>query len=195
MKRLHLADDLAVPIDLATQAVAILGLRGSGKTNTGGVFVEELLDAGIPVAVVDPTDVWWGIKSSANGKEAGYPVLVFGGDHGDLPLAPHDGATIAEFIAKERVPVVLSVRHLRMGEQKRFVAECFQELYHIKGKERSPLCVVIDEAPLVRAAADGPGRRQRRPGRRREPGQPRPRRRLRRHPHQRSAPPRSTRTC
>jgi polynucleotide 5'-kinase involved in rRNA processing len=41
-----------------TLAVAVLGIRSSGKTNTAGVFVEELLDQGQQTVIIDPLDVW-----------------------------------------------------------------------------------------------------------------------------------------
>jgi hypothetical protein len=150
MSSLRLAKGLSLPLEIGTQAMTILGLRGSGKTNTGGVLVEELLKAGQPMVVIDPLDAWWGLCSSIDGKRAGYPVLVFGGPHGQLPLEETSGKTIAQFIVEEQVPVILSMRHLRKGAQRRLVTDLCEELYHLKGKPqyRQPLTVVIDEAPL-----------------------------------------------
>jgi hypothetical protein len=148
--KLHLGKNLDLPLDVASQAIAIFGIRGGGKSNTAGVIVEELLEAGRQVCVIDPTDAHWGYRSMADGKQAGYPVFVFGGEHADLALNEGDGKTIAEFIVDERVPIVLSIRHLRKAAQRRFVTDLATELYHLKGKpqNRTPLTVVIDEAPL-----------------------------------------------
>jgi polynucleotide 5'-kinase involved in rRNA processing len=52
--KLQIAKDLALPIGAVTQTIAILGVRGSGKTNTGVVFAEELLDAKQQVVIIDP---------------------------------------------------------------------------------------------------------------------------------------------
>lgn len=147
--KMHVSSDLSLPIEVATQAVGIFGIRGAGKTNTAGVMAEELLTANVPVAIIDPTDAWWGLRSSRDGQSEGFPVFIFGGGHGDYPLEEHDGKVIAEFIVTEQVPVVLSLRHLRKGAQRRFVTELCEELYHLKGKveNRSPLTVFIDEAP------------------------------------------------
>jgi hypothetical protein len=46
MSNLHIARNLDLPIELMTLTTAILGIRNSGKTNTAGVFVEELLSQG-----------------------------------------------------------------------------------------------------------------------------------------------------
>lgn len=140
--KLKLGEGLQIPIEVAGQAVALVGIRGSGKTNTAGVIAEELLDRGQPIVVLDPTDAWWGLRSD-------YPVFIFGGPHGDLPLNETDGKTLAEFVVQEKVPIILSLRHLRKGAQRRLVMEFCEELYHLKGKPeyREPLTVFIDEAP------------------------------------------------
>lgn len=146
---INLSKDLSLPIDIGSQAISIVGIRGSGKTNTGGVIAEELLKIGNPLCIIDPTDAWWGLRSSRDGKREGFPVMIFGGAHGDLPLSESDGKTIAEFIIQERVSVILSLRHLRKNAQKRLVTELCEEMYHLKGKAeyRHPMTVIIDESP------------------------------------------------
>jgi hypothetical protein len=147
---LKIAKRRSLPAEVLTQTIAALGLRGSGKTNTAGVFVEEALDVGQPVVIIDPTDVWWGLQSSADGKKQGYPITILGGQHGQLPLAENDGKVIAQFQVEQQASMVLSLRHLRKDAQRRFVKDLAEELYFLKGKNenRQPLTVVIDEAPL-----------------------------------------------
>lgn len=146
---LKLANDLTLPIEVAGQTIAIFGIRGSGKTNTAGALAEELLDHNHPIAIIDPTDAWWGLRAGRDGS-AGYQVFIFGGPHADVPLQETDGKVIAEFLVREQVPAILSLRHLKKAAQRRFVKEFCEELYHLKGKpeNRSPLTVFIDEAPL-----------------------------------------------
>lgn len=89
-----------VPLSLVTLTQAILAKKGSGKTYTAAVIAEEMLTSGLPVTIIDPTGAWWGIKSSADGECAGYPVVVFGGDHADVNIAPDSGeATVANIKA------------------------------------------------------------------------------------------------
>lgn len=137
-----------LPVAIGTQTSAILGIRGSGKTVTATVVVEELLERRHQVVIIDPTDVWFGLKSSADGSAPGYPVVVFGGPHGDLPLEPGMGGAIADMAVELRVPMILSLRHLRKGQQQAFVTEFAEHLYHRKGEvqNRIPLLVAIDEA-------------------------------------------------
>lgn len=80
-----------LPAAIVTQTTAILGIRGSGKTNTAVVIAEELLELGHQVVIIDPLDVWWGLKSSQTGLNEGYPVVVLGGHHADLPLSHDNG--------------------------------------------------------------------------------------------------------
>lgn len=147
-QQLHIAPKFALPPAIATQAISVLGIRGSGKTNTAGVLAEELLTIGQPVVVIDPTDAWWGLRSSADGKSPGFPILICGGNHGDLPLTENDGKALAEFLAREQVSAILSIRHLRKEAQRRFFVALAEELYHLKGRpeNRSALTLVIDEA-------------------------------------------------
>lgn len=148
---LNVASALSLPLDIAGQAICIFGIRGSGKTNTAGVLAEELLDHGQPIVVIDPTDAWWGLRAGRDGStEGGYQIFIFGGSHADVPLEETDGKVIAEFLVKEQVSVILSLRHLRKGGQRRFVTEFCEEIYHLKGRDenRTPLTVFIDEAPL-----------------------------------------------
>lgn len=137
-----------LPLELASLTMAIVGVRGAGKTVTASVIVEEVIAAGIPCVIIDPTDVWWGLKSSRDGKSVGLPVVVFGGAHSDLPLPADAGAAIADFVVANPMPVVLSLRHLRKGAQRQFVTAFFEQLYHRKGEpeHRTPLFVALDEA-------------------------------------------------
>ena len=47
MSKLHLADDLSLPLDACTQTFAWIGRKGSGKTYGSGKLVEELLRASV----------------------------------------------------------------------------------------------------------------------------------------------------
>lgn len=145
---LDLGDGLQLPPDVQTLTTAILGIRGSGKTNTGGAIVEELLERNLHACIIDPLDVWWGLKSSADGQSPGYPVVILGGAHGDLPISGGDARVIADFVVEHRLPCVLSLRHLSKTKQRLFVADFCEQLYQRKGEQqyRDPLAVVIDEA-------------------------------------------------
>lgn len=140
---LRLGDDFTLPLDLVTEAVAIVGKRGRGKTSTAKVLVEEMVAAGQQVIVMDTVGAWWGLRSSLDGKQAGLPVVVFGGQHGDLPLEDTAGALIARVLMQHRVPAVIDLSGMRKAGQRRFATAFIEELYH---SNREPLHVVFDEA-------------------------------------------------
>lgn len=143
MRGLRIADNLLLPADAVTQTFAILAKRGVGKTYTALVLVEELLKSHLQVVVADPVGVCWGLRASANGRGPGLPIVVLGGDHGDIPLEVGAGETIANLVVEERLSVVLDLSRFRKGEQVRFMTDFCERLYH---KNRTPLHMVLDEA-------------------------------------------------
>src|SRR6185295_12566498 len=108
-KGIKISNSLTLPIEAITSTFAVFGIRGSGKSNLGAVMAEEIIKAGQPVVIIDPTGAWFGLKSSSDGKSAGLPVYVFGGEHADIPLEPTAGEVLANFVVENRVPVVLDL--------------------------------------------------------------------------------------
>ena len=139
---------LKVPMEIVCQTIGILGIRGSGKTVSAKTICERMLAGGYEVAVIDPLDVWWGLRSSAVGKSEGYKILILGGDHADAPLEASSGKVIADFLTESKQPVILSLRHLSKGDQRRFTADFGERLYRRRGeaKYRTPMHLFIDEA-------------------------------------------------
>lgn len=138
-----LAPNLDLPADAQTQTFAILAKRGVGKTYTASVLCEELLAHGAQTVVIDPTGAWWGLRSAADGKKPGYPIVIFGGDRGDVPLEPHAGELVATALVDRQFSAILDLSHLRKGQASQLVAAFLEKLYH---KNRSALHLVIDEA-------------------------------------------------
>lgn len=129
-KKIVISNDLSLPIDAATETFGILGRRGSGKSHTGSVMAEEMLKLRVPIVAYDPTGAWYGLKSSVDGKSPGYPVVIFGGEHADVPLAEVDGEMIARAIVAERFPAILDCSLLRKGSRLRLMADFLETLYH-----------------------------------------------------------------
>ena len=148
---LKLAPGLTLPDDILTEALAIVANRGSGKTYASKKLVELMTELGLPTCVIDPLGVWWGLRSSADGKKAGLPFIVFGGKHGDVPLKPERmqesalGRIIAQWLLENPVPIILDLSDLRKAAQRRFVAGFLDELYE---ENENPLHVVVDECDI-----------------------------------------------
>jgi hypothetical protein len=143
MNTLRIASDLSIPVEAVTQTFAILAKRGVGKTYTALVLMEEMVKAGQHVVIVDPVGVCWGLRAAADGEHPGLPLVVMGGDHGDVPLEASVGEIIADFVIDEKQSVVLDLSHFRKSEQTRFVTDFAERLYQ---RNRDPLHLLLDEA-------------------------------------------------
>lgn len=141
--KLVIADNFSLPLEAVTQTFAILAKRGVGKTYTAAVMTEEMLKAQQQVVVADPVGVWWGLRSSANGKEPGFPIVVFGGEHAVLPLQEESGEIIASAIIEHGFSAVLDLSLLRKAAQVRFMTAFAEALYRLN---RKPLHFMVDEA-------------------------------------------------
>ena len=134
-----------IPAAALSQHMAVLGKTGSGKSYAMRGIVEQLLNDKARVCVIDPTGAWYGLRTLADGKHAGYPVAIFGGSHADFPLAAQHGEELAEIIGTSSTPAILDVSLLRTGERTRLFTDFAEGLLR---KNRGPLHLVIDEAHL-----------------------------------------------
>lgn len=156
-RSLRIAADLALPVDVVTQPIAILARRGAGKTYTASVLVEEVVGAKVPVVVLDPTGAWWGLRSSADGHAPGLPVVIFGGEQGDVPLEETAGHVIADVVLEHPGAYVVDLSGFpsKRAEQ-RFAGDFLERLYRAKRRETGPLLVVVDEADVFAPQRPGP---------------------------------------
>jgi hypothetical protein len=148
-RKLHLSSALHLPLDFVTQTAAIIARKRRGKTYTGSVLAEELVKAGLPFVVIDPTGAWWGLRASADGKKAGYPVTIIGGEHGDIPLERTAGKVLAELVVEHPGHYVLDVSDLEPEDMHLFAAEFGERLFKLKKGKRFPLHVFGDEADMI----------------------------------------------
>lgn len=134
--------NLPFPPEILNQHVIALGKTGAGKSSALRVLVESLLDAEQPFCGIDPKGDWWGLKSSADGKRAGYPIVIFGGEHGDVPINAHSGAHIAELVATGNRPCIIDLGGWMVAERTRFFIDFASTLFrHSRGKR----WLMIDE--------------------------------------------------
>ena len=135
-----------LPADALDDRIAIVGTAGSGKTYAAKGFVERLLDMGARVAIVDPLGVWWGLRASGDGNAAGFPVVVFGGRHADVPITAEMGSALGRLIATEVLACVVDLSELGSNAARRRFMAAFAEAVYEANAE--PLHLVLDEADL-----------------------------------------------
>lgn len=144
MTGLQIADDFSLPVDVATSTMAILAKKRAGKSNAAVKIAEEMYAAGIPWVAVDPKGDWWGMRSSADGKSDGLPLIVFGGRHADVPLEPTAGIVVADLILANRLTCILDVSEFSKADATRFLTVFGDRLYRAATDE--PMHVFLEEA-------------------------------------------------
>jgi hypothetical protein len=138
--------DIATPdLALETQtfvgkSVAVLGITGSGKTNTAAVLIEELLAQGLPMTIVDIESEYWGLKQS-------YNLLIAGrSEHAELEIGPENAAQLAKVSLQRGISVILDLSEYTQEEQYEFLVAYFQSLWEVAGREKRPYQIVLEEA-------------------------------------------------
>lgn len=134
-----------IPDAALDEDIAVLGRKGGGKTFTAKGIVERLLDMRRRVLILDPLGVWAGLRTSADGKRAGYKIAIFGGLHADMPLDPAAAEPLAQIIAVENLPAIIDLSELSKGEQQSFLLSFLREL---RRANHDALTVVLEEADV-----------------------------------------------
>lgn len=135
-----------IPDEAADGNIGILGKVGSGKTTVGKLLAEQKLRDDRRLCVLDPTGVWWGLASSADGKKPGFPVVVFGGAHADVQINEAAAGALGKLVAETAsLRSVIDLSELTLSARTRFATAFFDALYH---RNRRPLYLILDEADL-----------------------------------------------
>lgn len=143
-RSLVLSPKLHLPLEAITETFGIFGQKGSGKSSTSALFVEQGVRVGGRFVIIDPTGAWWGLMHAGTGP--GLPGIVFGGEHADLPLEATAGHVVAEFVVGQFAypVVVLDLSLMRKAGRVQFVGDFMATLYE---ENREAIHVVIDESP------------------------------------------------
>lgn len=144
-RKLTIATNLKLPLEIITETVAFMGKKKSGKTYGASKLCEEMLKVGAQVVVLDPVGNWFNLRISSDGKGEGFKIPVFGGDYGDVPLEANSGKLVASIIVEKGISAVLDVSDFSQGERKGFVKDFANELMRLKKRKRSPLHLFLEE--------------------------------------------------
>jgi uncharacterized protein len=136
-----------LPLDFVARTLGIIAVRGAGKTVAATVIAEEMCEAGLPWIAFDPTPggVWWGLRVNPDGSAGGYPVLVIGGKHGDLPFHKDRAGQLAEAVVRENVCCVVDVSRESKTTWRAFVADFCDRLMELE--PATPRHIFLEEAP------------------------------------------------
>lgn len=133
--------ELDLPLKaLIGESVAVLGIKGSGKTNTAAVLIEELLSSGLPLTIVDIEGEYWGLKER-------FEILVVGrSPNVDIEVSAERAAKIAEFSVLHGVSVILDLSEFSQDEMMNFLLRYFKSLWATCFTTRKPYEIVLEEA-------------------------------------------------
>src|SRR5712691_4587360 len=125
---------------LVGRSVAVLGITGSGKTNTAAVLIEELLSNGLPLTVVDIEGEYWGLKEK-------FEVLVAGrSQHAELEVGPNNAGQLAEISVKRGISVILDLSDFTQEDAYEFLVHYFASLWTACSSVKQPYQIVLEEA-------------------------------------------------
>jgi DNA helicase HerA-like ATPase len=147
------------PVELGSRGNAVLGIRDSGKTYTATFLAERLFEAGIPFLAFDPIGVWRFLRVPGAGR--GYPVVVAGGQEGDLPLTVASAPEIVRAAMQNGVSLVIDLFDINLtkADWKRIVMACVRVLLH-ENAQHGLRHVFIEEAAEFAPQRVGPDQGQ-----------------------------------
>jgi hypothetical protein len=137
-KTLFNAGKIAVPSAILDQHLLAIGKSGSGKSSKLRVLVEWLLrqqEEGLPrrpVCILDPKGDWYGLKLDRKGKGLGYPIVIFGGPHADVPITATAGKVVAEFVASGQHDCLIDFRGWMPGDRSKFFIDFASTLFNLQ---------------------------------------------------------------
>jgi hypothetical protein len=138
---LNISNDLSLDLeDVIGKCIAILGIRGSGKSNTAGVIFEELLRNNYPLSIIDIDGEYFGLKEK-------YEVLVVGHGKGvEIEVDVDCAEEIAQISMEKNIPVVVDLSGFLSDERTAFLTDYLGSLWTLAGKLRRPYIIGIEEA-------------------------------------------------
>lgn len=141
IKKLNVSNDYCLPLkNVIGRCISILGIRGSGKTNTAAVLLEELLNYSYPMTIVDIDGEYWGLKEK-------YELLVVGkSENADIQVNVEHARQIADMSITKNIPIILDMSGFLYGETYEFLLDYMDEIWKKAGKIRKPYEIILEEA-------------------------------------------------
>lgn len=129
--------------DIPGKHIAVLGLSGSGKSNTVTVLAEELLTNNYPLTIVDVDSEYWGLKEVHNIPVVGKSPNV------DLEVSPLAGAALANWVFDKNIPIILDVLNFDQEQREQFLTDYLRTFWNRICLQKRPHLVIVDEAHLL----------------------------------------------
>jgi len=131
---------------LVDRGLAVLGMRGGGKSWTTGVIAEELALHKFPFLIVDLMGEYKTLRER-------FPVLIVAlgnPDYADIKnVSAEQAKLLAEKIVQLGISAVLDLKFGTMLERYNFLAAFLEGFYHIEEKLKKPYVLIMDEAHRI----------------------------------------------
>jgi len=127
-------------VDILTGRGFVTGKSGSGKSTSVNVVVEEILDRGQPLLIIDTDGEYWGLKEQ-------YQILHLGnGQQCDVRVTATDAETIVDLALVERVPIILDISgFIHEEDAQDIVYRVVRELFHREKTLKEPFLLIVEE--------------------------------------------------
>ena len=130
--------------DVLGHMVAVLGMTGSGKSNTVAVLAEELLSQSIPVCVVDTAGEYYGLKEQFDIWEIGRARDTQ--RRVDAEINPTNAYHAAKTAYTNAASVILNVSGFVTEARDLFIASFMETIWDIAPHHRHPYVIILEEA-------------------------------------------------
>ena len=130
------------PEGMLEELVAVLGMRGSGKSNTAAVLMEELLRLELPIQVVDTRGEYFTLKEqfervSIVGRGLFCKV--------DVGLHRENASQVAEAAYVHGMPTVVDLSGIPRHERGELLGMYFGRIWDLAAAHRIPTFVFLEE--------------------------------------------------
>lgn len=142
MVKLRLSDNLWLDLDAFKDEglrAAVLARSGGGKSNLVALMVEQLLEQGAQVCIIEPIAEYYTLKSA-------FGDVLWVSNEGDVPIFAGAYGVYTDLLERG-ASLILTVGDLEDElEEKSFVGSILQSLYQKWKRVRRPIFLVIEEA-------------------------------------------------
>lgn len=143
-RALQVSKEFAVPLaDFAAtgERDAILASSGMGKSYLCGVLLEETLENGNMVCIIDPEGEHFTLAER-------YPCLIIGGEHGQVPFDPSGVDLYVETMVSTGLSTIFDLSEYIDSEQQEYFGVIADSLFRIEQKYRRKVRLVVEEAQI-----------------------------------------------
>ncbi len=152
-KVLQVSKNFSVPLAdfLSTgERDAILASSGMGKSYLTGVLLEETLENGTLVCIIDPEGEHFTLAEK-------YPCLIIGGEHAHVPFDPAGVELYVEAMITTGLSTIFDLSDFIDTEQQDYYALIGDALFRLAQKYRRKVRLVVEEAQIYAPQNGGGG--------------------------------------